>query len=225
MQGPPTEPQRGAALGVAMAAWPPASVSLKGWSLVRDLRPCFGLHGNCCPTTGNQPWPGLASGPVMQALLREPEQPAGGSQREGGALAPIRGLGECSNQSLGCLLSWAHQDSLGLGLVSTAAGWRAAPCWCRQAGLMVVGMSEPWQPPPTPSPPEVWHPFLKPDRLPPPLRPCTDEKNGAQTRPAGTPPRSLQPAPSRPDPELTSSPRRGPPKDKKLLATNGSPLP
>ncbi|KAB0353520.1 hypothetical protein FD755_023779 [Muntiacus reevesi] len=51
------------------------------------------------------------------------------------------------------------------------------------------------------------------------------EKNGAQTRPAGTPPRSLQPAPSRPDPELTSSPRRGPPKDKKLLATNGSPLP
>ncbi|KAI4534976.1 hypothetical protein MG293_015836 [Ovis ammon polii] len=53
----------------------------------------------------------------------------------------------------------------------------------------------------------------------------SDEKNGAQTRPAGTPPRSLQPAPGRPDPELTSSPRRGPPKDKKLLATNGSPLP
>ncbi|KAF5916921.1 hypothetical protein HPG69_013841 [Diceros bicornis minor] len=53
----------------------------------------------------------------------------------------------------------------------------------------------------------------------------TDEKNGAQTRPAGTPPRSLQPPPGRPDPELTSSPRRGPPKDKKLLATNGTPLP
>lgn len=52
-----------------------------------------------------------------------------------------------------------------------------------------------------------------------------DEKNGAQTRPAGTPPRSLQPPPGRPDPELTGSPRRGPPKDKKLLATNGTPLP
>ncbi|KAF7481495.1 Hypothetical predicted protein [Marmota monax] len=53
----------------------------------------------------------------------------------------------------------------------------------------------------------------------------TDEKNGAQTRPAGAPPRSLQPPPSRPDPELSGSPRRGPPKDKKLLATNGTPLP
>ncbi|KAB1274430.1 Serine/threonine-protein kinase BRSK1 [Camelus dromedarius] len=60
----------------------------------------------------------------------------------------------------------------------------------------------------------------------------SDEKNGTQTRPAGapprpagTPPRSLQPPPGRPDPELTSSPRRGPPKDKKLLATNGTPLP
>ncbi|KAG5201185.1 hypothetical protein R6Z07F_013737 [Ovis aries] len=59
----------------------------------------------------------------------------------------------------------------------------------------------------------------------PSVQALADEKNGAQTRPAGTPPRSLQPAPGRPDPELTSSPRRGPPKDKKLLATNGSPLP
>ncbi|KAL1286502.1 BRSK1 [Ovibos moschatus] len=59
----------------------------------------------------------------------------------------------------------------------------------------------------------------------PSVQALADEKNGAQTRPAGTPPRSLQPAPGRPDPELTSSPRRGTPKDKKLLATNGSPLP
>ncbi|KAM7232879.1 hypothetical protein CapIbe_015015 [Capra ibex] len=59
----------------------------------------------------------------------------------------------------------------------------------------------------------------------PSVQALADEKNGAQTRPAGTPPRSLQPVPGRPDPELTSSPRRGPPKDKKLLATNGSPLP
>ncbi|XP_052512304.1 serine/threonine-protein kinase BRSK1 [Budorcas taxicolor] len=59
----------------------------------------------------------------------------------------------------------------------------------------------------------------------PSVQALADEKNGTQTRPAGTPPRSLQPAPGRPDPELTSSPRRGPPKDKKLLATNGSPLP
>ncbi|MEJ1287715.1 BR serine/threonine kinase 1 [Cricetulus griseus] len=56
-------------------------------------------------------------------------------------------------------------------------------------------------------------------------RKMQDEKNGAQTRPAGTPPRSLQPPPGRPDPDLSSSPRRGPPKDKKLLATNGTPLP
>lgn len=62
--------------------------------------------------------------------------------------------------------------------------------------------------------------LLRPNRFLP-----TDEKNGAQTRPAGTPPRSLQPPPGRPDPELTSSPRRVPPKDKKLLATNGTPLP
>ncbi|XP_040834008.1 serine/threonine-protein kinase BRSK1 isoform X2 [Ochotona curzoniae] len=59
----------------------------------------------------------------------------------------------------------------------------------------------------------------------PSVQALADEKNGAQTRPAGTPPRSLQPPPSRPDPELSSSPRRGPPKDKKLLATNGTPLP
>uniref|UniRef100_G3U4Z1 BR serine/threonine kinase 1 n=1 Tax=Loxodonta africana TaxID=9785 RepID=G3U4Z1_LOXAF len=59
----------------------------------------------------------------------------------------------------------------------------------------------------------------------PSVQALADEKNGAQTRPAGTPPRSLQPPPSRPDPELSGSPRRGPPKDKKLLATNGTPLP
>ncbi|KAF6076703.1 BR serine/threonine kinase 1 [Phyllostomus discolor] len=59
----------------------------------------------------------------------------------------------------------------------------------------------------------------------PSVQALADEKNGAQTRTAGTPPRSLQPPPSRPDPELTGSPRRGPPKDKKLLATNGTPLP
>lgn len=59
----------------------------------------------------------------------------------------------------------------------------------------------------------------------PSVQALADEKNGAQTRPAGTPPRSLQPPPGRPDPELTGSPRRGPPKDKKLLATNGTPLP
>uniref|UniRef100_A0A5F9CLJ1 BR serine/threonine kinase 1 n=1 Tax=Oryctolagus cuniculus TaxID=9986 RepID=A0A5F9CLJ1_RABIT len=59
----------------------------------------------------------------------------------------------------------------------------------------------------------------------PSVQALADEKNGAQTRPAGTPPRSLQPPPGRPDPELSSSPRRGPPKDKKLLATNGTPLP
>ncbi|XP_048225484.1 serine/threonine-protein kinase BRSK1 isoform X1 [Perognathus longimembris pacificus] len=59
----------------------------------------------------------------------------------------------------------------------------------------------------------------------PSVQALADEKNGAQTRPAGTPPRSLQPPPGHPDPELSSSPRRGPPKDKKLLATNGTPLP
>ncbi|XP_004616999.1 serine/threonine-protein kinase BRSK1 isoform X1 [Sorex araneus] len=59
----------------------------------------------------------------------------------------------------------------------------------------------------------------------PSVQALADEKNGVQTRPTGTPPRSLQPPPGRPDPELTSSPRRGPPKDKKLLATNGTPLP
>ncbi|XP_075392331.1 serine/threonine-protein kinase BRSK1 isoform X1 [Tenrec ecaudatus] len=59
----------------------------------------------------------------------------------------------------------------------------------------------------------------------PSVQALADEKNGAQTRPAGTPPRSLQPPPGRPDPELSGSPRRGPPKDKKLLATNGAPLP
>uniref|UniRef100_A0A8C8TPQ6 BR serine/threonine kinase 1 n=1 Tax=Peromyscus maniculatus bairdii TaxID=230844 RepID=A0A8C8TPQ6_PERMB len=59
----------------------------------------------------------------------------------------------------------------------------------------------------------------------PSVQALADEKNGAQTRPAGTPPRSLQPPPGRPDPDLSSSPRRGPPKDKKLLATNGTPLP
>ncbi|EHB13460.1 BR serine/threonine-protein kinase 1 [Heterocephalus glaber] len=59
----------------------------------------------------------------------------------------------------------------------------------------------------------------------PSVQALADEKNGAQPRPAGTPPRSLQPPPSHPDPELSSSPRRGPPKDKKLLATNGTPLP
>uniref|UniRef100_A0A2K6B6W4 BR serine/threonine kinase 1 n=1 Tax=Macaca nemestrina TaxID=9545 RepID=A0A2K6B6W4_MACNE len=59
----------------------------------------------------------------------------------------------------------------------------------------------------------------------PSVQALADEKNGAQTRPAGAPPRSLQPPPGRPDPELSSSPRRGPPKDKKLLATNGTPLP
>ncbi|KAI6049196.1 serine/threonine-protein kinase BRSK1 isoform X1 [Marmota monax] len=59
----------------------------------------------------------------------------------------------------------------------------------------------------------------------PSVQALADEKNGAQTRPAGAPPRSLQPPPSRPDPELSGSPRRGPPKDKKLLATNGTPLP
>uniref|UniRef100_G3QDZ5 BR serine/threonine kinase 1 n=1 Tax=Gorilla gorilla gorilla TaxID=9595 RepID=G3QDZ5_GORGO len=59
----------------------------------------------------------------------------------------------------------------------------------------------------------------------PPASASQNEKNGAQTRPAGAPPRSLQPPPGRPDPELSSSPRRGPPKDKKLLATNGTPLP
>lgn len=59
----------------------------------------------------------------------------------------------------------------------------------------------------------------------PSVQALADEKNGAQTRPVSTPPRSLQPPPGRPDPELTSSPRRGPPKDKKVLATNGTPLP
>ncbi|XP_039713062.1 serine/threonine-protein kinase BRSK1 isoform X1 [Pteropus medius] len=59
----------------------------------------------------------------------------------------------------------------------------------------------------------------------PSVQALADEKNGAQIQPASTPPRSLQPPPGRPDPELTSSPRRGPPKDKKLLATNGTPLP
>ncbi|XP_006901896.1 PREDICTED: serine/threonine-protein kinase BRSK1 [Elephantulus edwardii] len=59
----------------------------------------------------------------------------------------------------------------------------------------------------------------------PSVQALADEKNGAQTRPPGTPPRSLHPPPSRPDPELSGSPRRGPPKDKKLLATNGTPLP
>ncbi|XP_069856709.1 serine/threonine-protein kinase BRSK1 isoform X2 [Dipodomys merriami] len=59
----------------------------------------------------------------------------------------------------------------------------------------------------------------------PSVQALADEKNGAQTRPAGAPPRSLQPPSSHPDPELSSSPRRGPPKDKKLLATNGTPLP
>ncbi|XP_017748013.1 PREDICTED: LOW QUALITY PROTEIN: serine/threonine-protein kinase BRSK1 [Rhinopithecus bieti] len=59
----------------------------------------------------------------------------------------------------------------------------------------------------------------------PSVQALADEKNGAQTRPAGAPARSLQPPPGRPDPELSSSPRRGPPKDKKLLATNGTPLP
>ncbi|XP_063109380.1 serine/threonine-protein kinase BRSK1 isoform X1 [Cavia porcellus] len=59
----------------------------------------------------------------------------------------------------------------------------------------------------------------------PSVQALADEKNGAQPRPTGTPPRSLQPPPSRPDPELSGSPRRGPPKDKKLLATNGTPLP
>ncbi|OBS66788.1 hypothetical protein A6R68_04680 [Neotoma lepida] len=59
----------------------------------------------------------------------------------------------------------------------------------------------------------------------PSVQALADEKNGAQTRPAGTPPRSLQPPPGRPDPDLSSSPRRGPPKEKKLLATNGTPLP
>ncbi|KAM4824938.1 serine/threonine-protein kinase BRSK1 [Thomomys bottae] len=59
----------------------------------------------------------------------------------------------------------------------------------------------------------------------PSVQALADEKNGAQTRPAGTPPRSLQPPPGHPDPEPGSSPRRGPPKDKKLLATNGTPLP
>lgn len=59
----------------------------------------------------------------------------------------------------------------------------------------------------------------------PSVQALADEKNGAQTRPAGTPPRSLQPPPGRSDPDLSSSPRRGPPKDKKLLATNGTPLP
>ncbi|XP_045148318.1 serine/threonine-protein kinase BRSK1 [Echinops telfairi] len=59
----------------------------------------------------------------------------------------------------------------------------------------------------------------------PSVQALADEKNGAQTRPAGTSPRSLQPPPGRPDPELSGSPRRGPPKDKKLLATNGAPLP
>ncbi|XP_007955483.1 serine/threonine-protein kinase BRSK1 [Orycteropus afer afer] len=59
----------------------------------------------------------------------------------------------------------------------------------------------------------------------PSVQALADEKNGAQTRPAGTPPRSLQPPPGRPDPERSGSARRGPPKDKKLLATNGTPLP
>ncbi|XP_025770223.1 serine/threonine-protein kinase BRSK1 [Puma concolor] len=59
----------------------------------------------------------------------------------------------------------------------------------------------------------------------PSVQALADEKNGAQTRPAGTSPRSLQPPPGRPDPELSGSPRRGPAKDKKLLATNGTPLP
>ncbi|XP_073914385.1 serine/threonine-protein kinase BRSK1 isoform X2 [Castor canadensis] len=59
----------------------------------------------------------------------------------------------------------------------------------------------------------------------PSVQALADEKNGAQNRPASTPPRSLQPPPGHPDSELSSSPRRGPPKDKKLLATNGTPLP
>ncbi|XP_037674683.1 serine/threonine-protein kinase BRSK1 isoform X2 [Choloepus didactylus] len=59
----------------------------------------------------------------------------------------------------------------------------------------------------------------------PSVQALADEKNGVQTRPAGPPPRSLQPPPGRADPELSSSPRRGPPKDKKLLATNGTSLP
>ena len=119
-------------------------VSLKGCSLVRDLSSCFGPYGNCCLTTGNQPWPSLASGPVwshrkvpqscrrcwesQNNLLGAPQ----GTRREGGTLATIRALAKCINQSLwGCLLRWARQDSLGLGLVSKTPGWRAAPCWCR----------------------------------------------------------------------------------------------
>nr|XP_010960203.1 serine/threonine-protein kinase BRSK1 [Camelus bactrianus] len=39
------------------------------------------------------------------------------------------------------------------------------------------------------------------------------------------PPQTRRTTLGRPDPELTSPPRRGPPKDKKLLATNGTPLP
>ncbi|XP_012379021.1 serine/threonine-protein kinase BRSK1 isoform X2 [Dasypus novemcinctus] len=58
----------------------------------------------------------------------------------------------------------------------------------------------------------------------PSVQALADEKNGAQPRPAGTAPRSLQPPPGRPDPEL-SSPRRGLPKDKKALASNGTSLP
>ncbi|XP_038607925.1 serine/threonine-protein kinase BRSK1 [Tachyglossus aculeatus] len=60
----------------------------------------------------------------------------------------------------------------------------------------------------------------------PSVQALADEKNGGQQpRPPGPPSRGAQPQPSRPDVELGGSPRRGPPRDKKLLASNGSPQP
>lgn len=135
------------------------SGSLKGCSLVRDLSSCFGPYGNCCLTTGNQPWPGLASGPVWpQSCRRRWESQNNllgaprGSRREVGALATIWGLAKCSNQSLGL--------SPELGPPGLPGAWSGlqgpGPEGCarlvqgRQAGLMWLACVSPGSRPPPP---------------------------------------------------------------------------
>ena len=98
-------------------------------------------------------WPSLA--PVMQALLGEPEQPAGGSPRvpkEVGALATIWGLAKCSNQSLGLSpelgppgLPGAWSGLQGPGLEGCARLVQG-----RQAGLMWLACVSPGSRPPPP---------------------------------------------------------------------------
>lgn len=64
MRGPSDSLREGQPCGLLWQEDLQRLVSLKGCSLVRDLSSCFGPYGNCCLTTGNQPWPSLASGPV-----------------------------------------------------------------------------------------------------------------------------------------------------------------